>query len=191
MIVSVHVLACMFFRSRKKLLVSFFLLPHKWYRNFSSSEVSITSFFPVLRDESVLIVSEFLYKPFAFLSVILLVLLSTAVFLWEKMSWNMWKNAKVWVLPCSCVCFYMLVLVVILEYILRYAGDLGMLLCFYHLGRPQPTPGKERAEHNFFFKCYINECMYLMCLNPVLFHFYFLYPLNGKRKHAQHESYSP
>lgn len=60
---------CLFlFRSRKKLLVSFFLLSHKWYRNFSSNEVSTPSFPPVLRDESVLIVPEFLYKPFFFLS---------------------------------------------------------------------------------------------------------------------------
>lgn len=47
------------FRSRKKLLVSFLLWSHKWYRNSSSSEISTASLLPVLRDESILMVSEF------------------------------------------------------------------------------------------------------------------------------------
>lgn len=114
------------FRSRKKLLVSFFLLSHKWYRDFFQAVRSQQPLFFQCSGMSVLIVPEFLYKCFGFLSppevgtkvihsVILLVLLSTAVFLWEKRSSNVWKNTKMWMLSYSYVCFYIVVSVVILE----------------------------------------------------------------------------
>lgn len=76
-------LACIFSETNK-LLVSFFSVSHKLYTNFSNNDVSIASFHPVLRSENILIVSQFLYKPFDLLFppeevIQLFTLLSTAV----------------------------------------------------------------------------------------------------------------
>lgn len=76
---SVHVLAYVF-QKQKKAFGQLFLIISQMIQEFFKHWGLNNLFLPVLRDESVPIVSEFLYKPFAFLSVILLVLLSTAVF---------------------------------------------------------------------------------------------------------------